>query len=421
MTAVLIGLSSAFALGAVPAQAGQAAVGGKPAATGTPLVPDQRPQPAVQRVDLGELATGERCTPTPASSSLRAQGVAETCTKIVRSTTTAALVDPPTASCRTNRPGYWTYQRLSSCMKDMETTFKLKDRRGRTLGTGRMKVNTSMKLSASSGTWNENISVKLDKVTGQVRKLNVAFDAKCTSACSMRKKSPWSGAKTLTLGEIAKGKVTYGATPPSGRKDFLTTKYHMNVTMPGAIPVQPNVNWDNPRKIRCDNQITGSPGCVHADVRPNLVLSLSRYGAAAATYLWAQQNLPDGWGYRTPLRRMAGDSEPHRRKTCGDRSSDPFVPMPDHVPNDSCDEFPFAATHEGGRDGALCADILPKFENGQWQVYEARTDKPVKMTEQCVRGHVPLDDNRDAGGELGRFASGQRVLDTEKYTLTITN
>ncbi|WKX74022.1 hypothetical protein [Streptomyces sp. XD-27] len=81
--------------------------------------------------------------------------------------------------------------------------------------------------------------------------------------------------------------------------------------------------------------------------------------------------------------------------------------------------FPFAVTFEGGCDGALCADIVSKFEIGQWMVYEARTDKPVKKTELCVRGHVTLDDNRDAGGELGRFASGRRVLDTEKYTLTI--
>ncbi|NGM11571.1 hypothetical protein ENC19_02160 [Verrucosispora sp. CWR15] len=89
--------------------------------------------------------------------------------------------------------------------------------------------------------------------------------------------------------------------------------------------------------------------------------------------------------------------------------------MPEYVPNDSCDEFPFAGTYEGGTDGRLCADILPLYENGQWVLDEARADKPVTFNEPCVRGHVDVDANSSAGGKYGAFVRNQRVLDTEKF------
>jgi hypothetical protein len=91
------------------------------------------------------------------------------------------------------------------------------------------------------------------------------------------------------------------------------------------------------------------------------------------------------------------------------------------VPTDSCDEYPFAKTYEGGTPGGLCADIAPLFEEGQWQIYEANPNKPVTGTEKCVRGHVPLGENEGAGGELGRFTQAQRVLDLDSYSVTLVD
>jgi hypothetical protein len=53
-------------------------------------------------------------------------------------------------------------------------------------------------------------------------------------------------------------------------------------------------------------------------------------------------------------------------------------------------------------------------------IYEARTDNPVTGTEPCVRRHVN-DDNSAAGGPLGRYVQRDRVLDTEKYNVYVTN
>lgn len=134
--------------------------------------------------------------------------------------------------------------------------------------------------------------------------------------------------------------------------DSSTIKYGLYITQTGTTPTQPNVNWSNPRVIRCDSALTESgntsTGCALPSVTPKLELPLSTYGAAAATYRWAQYNLPDGWGLYSgkPLTR-ALDGPDRRRRTCEDQSSVPFIRKPDLVLDDSCDEFPFASTWEG--------------------------------------------------------------------------
>ncbi|WP_439145616.1 NucA/NucB deoxyribonuclease domain-containing protein [Streptomyces canus] len=109
----------------------------------------------------------------------------------------------------------------------------------------------------------------------------------------------------------------------------------------------------------------------------------------------------------------------NRRATCEDGT---FVPFDDDiVVDDSCDEFPFAGTYEGGTVGSFCADIVPLFEDGQWYIYEASADKPVTYHEPCVRGHVPLTYNSAAGGKYGSFVQTDRVLDTESFNVTVTD
>lgn len=400
---------------------------------GSPLIPAETVEAPTTQVAIADTSSGEQCDSTTPGSPEWLAGATTTCVKITpqastsESTSAATLADTEAAAtggvCSIAQSGYWTYQRFGSCMKDMLVDYTLYSDRGAILGTGRLNVTTSMTLNVNSSTWNELVTVTLASTTGQVTSLNVAFDASCTSPCTMSKATPWTGAKILTRGQSASGTVTYTDTLASGDVDALTTKYHMYVTQSGTIPTQPNVNWSNPRSIRCDKAVGSYSGCVYPHVRANLILPLSQYGAAAATYLWAQQNLPEGWGEKTPLRRLASTygASLNRDQTCGSKSSDPFEPFPDAVvQDDSCDEFPFARTYEGGTNGALCADILPNKVDDQWFVSPADPTKPWTFTEPCVRGHVPLTDNKAAGGKLGSFPQTDRVLDAEKYNVTIT-
>jgi hypothetical protein len=334
-------------------------------------------------------------------------------------TTRSAAGVTAAGACDVSQPGYWTWTRTGGmCLNGMKVTYTLYDDDGGVDGTGLMEVRSSMSPSVTSTNWNEQISVKVTDVDGDVSSLNIAFDVDCTSTCSATTNRPWAGSQSLGEGAEASGSVTYSSSVASGTRDSLRTKYHMYVTTTGSIPTQPNVNWESPTQapIRCDAELTTS-GCVIPERRANLEYSLSdpKHGSAAAVYSFAQGYLR-GWA---PLTRAEDLGPSNRERTCGSQSSDPFEYMDDLVPDDSCDEFPFAGSFEGGTDGAQCADLLPLYENGQWVLYQARADKPITYEEPCVRGHVSLGANESAGGKYGSLVKNERILDTEKYNVNI--
>ncbi|MDX2709461.1 hypothetical protein PV350_42515 [Streptomyces sp. PA03-6a] len=371
-----------------------------------------------------KIGTGKSCSPIATSERAALGGAAIACVETRpltagRPVTARTVETADSEACDITQPGYWTWTRTGGmCLNGQEVTYTLWNDKGAVLGTGLMDVKSSMDLSATSVTWNELITVRVIAVTGQVTSLNVSFDVSCTSTCSATSNRPWTGARALGVGAQASGSVTYTSSVAAGASDSFQTKYHMYVTTTSSIPTQPNVNWDSPvqAKLRCDAELA-TPGCVIPERRAALEYSLSdpNHGAAAAAYGFAQANLRD-WA---PLSRADGLNDANRARTCGAQSSDPFVLLPQYVPDDSCDEFPFAGSFEGGTDGALCADIVPLFQNGQWMLYEARTDKPVTFNEPCVRAHVALPANQSAGGKYGAFVKSQRVLDTEKYNVNV--
>ncbi|CAM5315786.1 hypothetical protein SXANM310S_03897 [Streptomyces xanthochromogenes] len=92
------------------------------------------------------------------------------------------------------------------------------------------------------------------------------------------------------------------------------------------------------------------------------------------------------------------------------------------MPDDSCDEFPFAATQEGGKAGTLCVDILPQQVGDVWDVSNVKVlrNGNVKANAPCVRGHVTNKDNVDAGSkEFGAAVRSDRILDGEAFQVII--
>lgn len=359
-------------------------------------------------------ASVQTCTPAPGNKKFCVRTDPEAAGGQERTT----LRDP--ATCAVTGPVQMRYQRFGSCLKT-SVTGTLVNAQGGVVGTGTISMVHSVTLNATSSRIDEETTLTLSNVTGQVTQVAVSVTASCTSRCTAAKPNPWTGVKLLTRGQSASGTVSYTSTLAKGTVDNTRLKYNAFIAVPNAIPLQPNAAWDGVTDIRCDNAVGNFSGCVYPGARPDFEVSLSLYGAAAVTYYWAQTYLPDSWGDGTPLRRLADDSlaNANRRSTCEDGT---FVPLPEEiVPTDSCDEYPFAKTYEGGTPGGLCADIAPLFEEGQWQIYEANPNKPVTGTEKCVRGHVPLGENEGAGGELGRFTQAQRVLDLDPYSVTLVD
>nr|WP_221381972.1 hypothetical protein [Actinoplanes polyasparticus] len=365
----------------------------------------------------------QQCTPTPAGSRERRAGGVAFCVRSSNDTatawTTAKAAAGDALTCSVTGSNQMRYQRFESCLK-ITVSGTLVNSNGTPIGTATLNFVNSVTLNATSTAFDQQITATVSNTTGSVSQVAVSLTASCTSACRTTKANPWTGTALLSRGQSATGTVSHAETLAKNTQDSFRLRYNAFITVPNAIPAQPTASWDGTIDIRCDNAVTASPGCVYPTAIPDLQLSAGTYNAAAITYLWAQLYLPDSWGADTPLRRLASDSaaNTNRSRTCEDGT---FIHLPDPpIVDDSCDEFPFAKTYEGGTLGSFCADIAPILEDGQWQIYEANPNKPVTGNEPCVRGHVNLDDNEAAGGELGRFTQRVRLLDLDKYTLTIT-
>ncbi len=435
--AAVISLAAAAALALAYAPGAQAETPilphGKPIASFTPQNLVAKPAPHL--TSPVKTTFRKRCAPLPARSAARKAGATTACIQVTARPGSAKPAtssdfqpaDTNAATCSVTQPGYYTYDRLDYCLSGFQVTYTEynEDDPGETLGTGTLTVSSSASLSASSGQWQESETVTLSQVSGLVEDLNVGFTASCDASCTATSPSPWVGSQLLTEGQSASGSVTFQATPGAGLESSITTSYNLQVTQPGTTPLDEDVPWSNPRQVRCDTTFADntSTGCVIPDIRPQFTLSLSEYGAAAAAYGFAEQDWIDHWGADdSPLQRLADpDAQTaNRTNTCGSGATRTFVYLDDIVPNDSCDEYPFAATYQGGTNGGLCADVIPLEENGVWEIYPDPNAPTPTFNEPCIRAHVPNDQNSNAGLALGRFAQSERVIDNEKYDVVVT-
>jgi len=105
--------------------------------------------------------------------------------------------------------------------------------------------------------------------------------------------------------------------------------------------------------------------------------------------------------------------------TCGSASSKPFADATEVIPTDSCVQFPFAQTQEGGADGAQCAELIPSPGNDGWGIMElgGSGSDPSK---HCVRAHVSAASKQAAEGQLSDGFTNQRVIDADQFTLKLT-
>ncbi|MGW2952748.1 DNA/RNA non-specific endonuclease [Streptomyces eurythermus] len=341
---------------------------------------------------------------------------------------TAPIAADDTASCVITNPGTWSFSRFGYCVSGLTVLYVLKDSNGKEVGTGTLDVATSALLPAdiTNPKWNEYVTVTMTGATGAVTSLTAKFRPECTTGCKVTRAIPWYGGE-LVKGQSVNGYVSYSSSPAAGAKVEFTTSYKLYVTSPGAQITDPNASWSNPRTIRCDDDVrdttssTSTPerGCVVPSEMPVVKLSAtSSSDSAAAGYLWAQQNLADGWGQNKPLTRAKNGIADRTSRTCGSASSEPFQARTDLVADDSCGQFPFPATHEGGTDGAQCAEIVPNYSSGGWDVYKLNGDNASRP---CARVHAPLADVQAAESQLSAGFASQRVVEGEQFKVEITS
>ncbi|OKJ94564.1 hypothetical protein AMK26_32595 [Streptomyces sp. CB03234] len=389
--------------------------------------------PSAGSTETGGLAagSGEECTATAPGSKERRAGAVESCVTVApapakakaRAAGAPAAAAAAAGSCAITTPGNYSYERFSYCVTGINVTYVLRDSRGVEIGRGVLAVSTGADLSPTATTWSEQVTVKMTAASGDVTSLNAKFRASCDAGCTATKTAPWYGG-AITLGQTLTGSVTYSSPRTTGSSASFHTSYAMYVTSPGATATDPNASWKNARQIRCDHAVGGSSvaGCAVPSVMPELSMSTqgSDQGGAVAAYLWAQKNLTDRWGLNTALTRSTSGVDVRTRSTCGSGASEPFADASDLIPTDTCAQFPFAETKEGGRDGAECAELIPYYGNGGWVIHELNGGSSLDTSKRCVRAHVAAVDKQFADSQLADGFAGQRVIDADQFKLTFT-
>ncbi|MER5733520.1 DNA/RNA non-specific endonuclease [Streptomyces sp. NPDC002138] len=401
-----------------------------------PATPDKAPVAvAPGKIQPVTVTPGEKCEPTPAGSRERKAGAVRACVTTIAAPETpnkrqgraAAPSAAPAAAADTGGcslvvpSGNWYHNRFTYCVRGVTVIYTLRNTNGGVLGTGTLDVSTSAVLPAKGTTWIELVSVTMTKATGDVKALSLRWKAGCSAGCKVTKSPRWTN-KTIVQDQVFNGDVGYESTPAPGAKLDFNTTYELFVSSPGAQITDPSASWSNPEKIRCDDAVrdtattgTPDPGCVVPSYMPVVKMSdqqsPSGAGAAAAGYLWAQSNLPDGWGRAKPLTRAKGDAAGRAARTCGT-----FQARTDLVPGDACADFPLSATREGGVDGAQCAELLPRHSAGGWVVDVL--DGGAGST--CARSHVPLADRQVGESQLADGFESQRVVEDERFNLEIS-
>ncbi|MBH1935824.1 hypothetical protein I5Q34_16370 [Streptomyces sp. AV19] len=283
------------------------------------------------------------------------------------------------ASCKINTI---TVTRTSMCM-DVGARVDLL-RNGKPVGSATFDVKHSMTLKTNKLKWAESFTVGKARLVnaGGVR-VNVSVGG--GKGVKTAVKFPQGS----TLGPARKGTVGYAA--GVGKKKQLAgpASYRFTFTKPGYTPG--GFTYKS-AKYRCDdmfwgpNKRTKNPGCVFSSVSP--VFSLSHSDAkvkqSANHILDAQRKIAGHPGASTPLHRITDEKtiNAHRRAMCAK------VHNPDPKKYD-CDEYPFAASREGGNPNRGSTRI------------------------------ISAGDNRSAGARLGGFYKAQRVLNGDGYYVRI--
>ncbi len=286
-------------------------------------------------------------------------------------------------------------------------------------------ISSSVK-DTPKATWREIVEVEAVSVKDMPDGVAVGVSSTCSGMCTTQGPA-WGGSHVVMreAGMGSAGEINYRSSVSNGNvAPHLQTAYHIQgIIIGGAVDNPPkNDHWTGP-SLRCDaEEWLRWPGCIVEGHMANVTIRKSLYGGAAVTYEWAQKNLTNStnnYGTRdNPLHRdAAGNTDKKREITCD--YAPKFVKDNFLVVDDSCDEYPFASSREGGKGGSMCVDILPRQVGGVWDVANVKVMKGSKENAICVRSHVNEKQNVEAGSELGSATVSARILNREPYFVII--
>ncbi|WP_086566178.1 MULTISPECIES: NucA/NucB deoxyribonuclease domain-containing protein [Streptomyces] len=374
------------------------------------------------------------CTAAADGSALRKRGVAWTCVGADPVADFApgpsfAPADPGEALklCLEHSSKRVISNRHAYCTR-MPLKYILLGNKNEKLGEAHIVLLAVGMLDSYKGQWDEAIIANPGDMDDKVSSVEVALNSTCSGMCSTTGPA-FGGTHAIVTkgGDPVQSTITYisGVAAKSGTSSHSMPTYYVDGAAVGGVgvPGYDSAIFDGP-DVRCDGEIGNTTGCIVFGHTPNVTFSKAKYRGAAVAYEWAQKNLTGKFGdanhllsrYIDPL---DPEAEKRRAKTC-DRGPYAFPRGATGIPNDSCDEYPFARSWQGGNDGEHCIDITPRQIGGVWDVAGVTVDRGTPPNAPCIRAHVDNKDNTAAGGELGRAVQSDRILDSEWYQVIIT-
>ncbi|WP_344926905.1 NucA/NucB deoxyribonuclease domain-containing protein [Saccharopolyspora gregorii] len=336
----------------------------------------------------------------------------------------AAQVDAQDLVCAGFPDGQWQIDRFRGCWH-AGLTYTARDiRTGAPVGSAHVTITQDFQLANNRTTWVETDTLRMDSANGVVvGGLSATWTAGCSSNCQATQPVPFVPGTWLSPGQTLTGTTEFSNPQARGGIDHFAPGYTLELLSPGSIGDAPAV-WATPQ-LRCDAQVGRSAGCVVTDAIPTYEANSSTNPVGAFGIRWAQENLAGHPGVPggEPLHRLANRSQQskNRNTVCGTG----WAPDLLTVPTDSCDEYPFAATREGGSmPGPDCAELKPHVNllSLPFEVQTGPDGAPIAdlvhapaPETTCARVHVPLTQNTDIGGDLGRFVTAQRIVDNGPY------
>lgn len=234
--------------------------------------------------------------------------------------------------------------------------------------------------------WNDHVTLTLESTTVAAAELGVATLTETCGSCTSTGGTP----QITTLGTTRNWDLVIDS--PGSVTTTDAQAPHLNYEAAPYTPV--SVDLGPKLNVRCDNTPRMSPvaygGCVYPDYTPTYGISVTGpYDQVGWHILWAQRNLAHHWGWqghgpeltRTMTRSLI---RANRRTACPSS-----IPRP---PGKSCDEYPFASTHQG-------ASVNPDFS--------------------CHM--VPAAQNRLEGGARKAWYNANRLLEKDKFWVSVTN
>jgi hypothetical protein len=300
------------------------------------------------------------------------------------SRTATAAATTANATCTINRI---TVNRFSSCEWVTVHVDVVRVVNGRPVieGTADFDVKHRMTLKTNSANWSEKFTVSKARTTGKGKGVRVNIGA--TSGGGT--KSTVTYPQGHTLDSAANGSVAYksAAIAPKKIKPKAKTSYKYTFSKPGYLPG--SVSYAS-ATYRCDNYYgssrTNRSGCAFPDA-PTAVsmVGLARISEGIRNLRARGGHYGDPNGGK-PLHWMINKTQENKNRAAVCPRSAPADMK--RVGRTSCDEYPFASSHEGGTQ-------LPANQ---------RTITWVKVQE-----------NKSQGGRITAWRGQMHVMDRDPF------